>query len=123
MYRAISEGVINLADQFFDMDRIDARKGLEMYREAIESTERLQSFFNAIQSMPAGNQMTFPQLQPPPSDFLTQMEEYVKGAKGPEMAKTVSIALVTHVVFFLLSSHWMLCLTAFVACNCLSLCK
>lgn len=102
IYRAVSEGVINLADQFFDMDRVDARKGLEMYREAIDSTDRLQSYFTALQSMPAGKQMTFPQLQSPPSDFLVQMEEYVKGAKGPDMVKTVCISLPILVLFALL---------------------
>ncbi|GMH38480.1 hypothetical protein BSKO_06364 [Bryopsis sp. KO-2023] len=91
IYRAISEGVINLADQFFEMDRIDARKGLEMYREAIDSTERLQSYFNSIQSIPAGRQFTFPQLQPPPADFMDQMEEYVKG-QGSEAPKQAPVA-------------------------------
>lgn len=50
LYRVISEGVINLAEQFFEMDRVDASKGLEMYRESINSTSQMQDFFNAVQS-------------------------------------------------------------------------
>lgn len=50
LYRVISEGVINLAEQFFEMDRVDASKALEMYRESVNSTSQMQTFFNAIQS-------------------------------------------------------------------------
>jgi len=82
LYRATSEGVINLADNFFDMDRVDARKALDIYRENINSTERLQEFFAKIQSMSAGKSLQFPQLTNPPEDFLEQMEVYVKGKTG-----------------------------------------
>ena len=50
LYRVISEGVINLAEQFFEMDRVDASKGLELYRESINSSNQMQTFFNAVQS-------------------------------------------------------------------------
>ncbi|CAD7703187.1 unnamed protein product, partial [Ostreobium quekettii] len=83
LYRAISEGVINLADHFFEMDRVDARKALDIYREAINSTDRLQEYFAKIQNMAAGKALQFPQLMPPPEDFLDQMEAYAKGAPGP----------------------------------------
>eukprot|EP00210_Caulerpa_lentillifera_P000438 g424.t1 len=82
LFRIISEGVISLAENFFDMDRIDARKGLEMYREAVHSTSQMQSFFSAMQGLSVGQQIQFPQLQSPPEDFIEQMEEYVKGATG-----------------------------------------
>jgi hypothetical protein len=45
IYKAISEGLINLADKFFEMDYLSAQKGLEIYKEAIVSSERLQVCF------------------------------------------------------------------------------
>ena len=45
MYRAISEGVINLADCFFDMEYLDASKGLEIYKQSIADNERLSNFY------------------------------------------------------------------------------
>ena len=42
VYKAVSEGLINLADKFFDMDYFDAQKALEIYKESILSAERLQ---------------------------------------------------------------------------------
>ena len=42
VYKAISEGLINLADKFFDMDYFNAQRALEVYKESILSAERLQ---------------------------------------------------------------------------------
>ncbi len=42
VYKAISEGLINLADKFFEMDYLSAQKGLEIYRQSIMDSERLQ---------------------------------------------------------------------------------
>lgn len=82
IYRVIMEGVISLADQFFEMDRVDAAKGLDMYRESVVSFNLMQTFFNAIQNLSIGRQMQFPHLASPPEDFIKQMEEHVKGATG-----------------------------------------
>ena len=45
---AISQSVTTLADHSFKMDRIDARNALDNYREAINSTDRLQEFVAKI---------------------------------------------------------------------------
>lgn len=42
VYKAISEGIINLADRFFEMEYLDALKGLEIYKESIVDNNRLQ---------------------------------------------------------------------------------
>ena len=42
VYKAISEGLINLADRFFEMDYLAAQAGLEAYKESIVGAERLQ---------------------------------------------------------------------------------
>ena len=42
VYKAVSEGLINLADKFFDMDYFNAQRALEIYKESILSAERLQ---------------------------------------------------------------------------------
>lgn len=60
VYKAVSEGLINLADKFFDMDYFDAQKALEIYKESILSAERLQviaaaAFFSHSASL-AGKQ-------------------------------------------------------------------
>ena len=42
VYKAISEGIINLADRFFEMEYLEAQKGLEIYKESIVGNNRLQ---------------------------------------------------------------------------------
>jgi hypothetical protein len=42
VYKAISEGIINLADRFFEMEYLEAQKGLEIYKESIVDNTRLQ---------------------------------------------------------------------------------
>ena len=42
VYKAISEGLINLADHFFEMEYLEAHKGLDIYKESIAANERLQ---------------------------------------------------------------------------------
>ena len=42
IYKAISEGLINLADRFFEMEYLDAVRGLEVYKESLVANERLQ---------------------------------------------------------------------------------
>ena len=42
VYKAISEGLINLADRFFEMEYLDALQGLEAYKESLVANDRLQ---------------------------------------------------------------------------------
>jgi hypothetical protein len=42
LYKIIGEGIINLSDRFFDMDYLDATKGLEIYKQAVLDFDSLQ---------------------------------------------------------------------------------
>eukprot|EP01023_Acetabularia_acetabulum_P057706 TRINITY_DN6734_c0_g1_i11.p1 TRINITY_DN6734_c0_g1~~TRINITY_DN6734_c0_g1_i11.p1 ORF type:complete len:340 (-),score=58.28 TRINITY_DN6734_c0_g1_i11:12-1031(-) len=78
VYRTAQEGLVKLIDVFFEMDSRDAMKTVQVYREALEIHERLLDYFQKVQTIPdLGSQVHMPNLQPLPSDFLTQMEEYV----------------------------------------------
>ncbi|KAI8472078.1 MAG: ANTH domain-containing protein [Monoraphidium minutum] len=84
VYRAASEGVINLADKFFEMTRDDALRGLELYREALALHEKLAAYYAAMQAIPALRAAAlYPDLHPLPQDFVATMEEYLRGvARG-----------------------------------------
>lgn len=41
IYRTISEGIINLADCFFDMAVAEAQQGLDIYKQHTVDNERL----------------------------------------------------------------------------------
>lgn len=84
LYKVISEGVINLADTFFEMDYLDASRGLESYKQFLAFSESLQTYYAQIDSVDEVKRhvqlpMNF-SLETPPHDFLVQMENYVKEA-------------------------------------------
>lgn len=80
VYNAISDGTINLVDKFFEMQRHDAMKALEIYRRAGQQAERLSEFYEACKGLDAGRGDRFPKIEQPPASFLQAMEEYVKEA-------------------------------------------
>lgn len=84
VYKAISEGLINLADRFFEMEYLDAHKGLEVYKESILANERLQQYYQQVEQIEELRRtIQFPKLESPPADFLAQMEAYAKEAPRP----------------------------------------
>ena len=85
LYKALSEGVINLADCFFSMEYLDAVKGLEVYREALASGEALATYYGTLQNVHAFRSAgDLPVLSQPPADFVEEMEAYIKDAPRPD---------------------------------------
>ncbi|KFM23327.1 Putative clathrin assembly protein [Auxenochlorella protothecoides] len=85
LYKALSEGVINLADAYFSMPYLQAVKGLEIYREASAGTDALSAFYAAVGQLGGvGAARSLPSLTPPPADFVASMEEYLAEAPRPE---------------------------------------
>lgn len=84
LYKAVSEGVINLADTFFEMSHLDAAKGLEIYKQYIAFTDLLQTYYTQVDQIEeirsALKQPLDFHLATPPPEFLNQMEEYVREA-------------------------------------------
>ncbi|GFR47591.1 hypothetical protein Agub_g9325 [Astrephomene gubernaculifera] len=79
VYKVVCEGVLNLVDKFFEMDRGDMLKGVELVKENLAVNERLNAFVATIGGIPAlRGAVQFPAVQPLPADFLTTLEEYVK---------------------------------------------
>ncbi|XP_024980286.1 putative clathrin assembly protein At5g35200 isoform X1 [Cynara cardunculus var. scolymus] len=80
VYKAISEGSLNLVDKFFEMQRHDALKALDIYRRAGQQAERLSEFYEICKSLDMGRGDGFIKIEQPPSSFIQAMEEYVKEA-------------------------------------------
>jgi len=63
VYKAISEGIINLADRFFEMEYLEAQKGLEIYKESIVDNTRLQvlplQLLSFMEGHPAETEIAF----------------------------------------------------------------
>ncbi|KAG6662527.1 putative clathrin assembly protein At5g35200 [Carya illinoinensis] len=80
IYQAISDGTVNLVDKFFEMQRHDAMKALDIYRRAGLQADRLLEFYETCRSLDIGRGEKFIKIEQPPASFLQAMEEYVKEA-------------------------------------------
>jgi len=80
LYTAINDATINLVDKFFEMQRHDAIKALEIYRRAGKQAEKLSEFYEVCKNLDLGRGFKFPTLEQPPASFVSAMEEYVKDA-------------------------------------------
>ncbi|XP_008794954.1 putative clathrin assembly protein At5g35200 [Phoenix dactylifera] len=79
IYNAISDGTINLVDKFFEMQRHNAVRALDIYRRSGQQAERLSEFYEVCKSIDIGRDR-FIKIEQPPASFLTTMEEYVRDA-------------------------------------------
>eukprot|EP00250_Pteridium_aquilinum_P002305 c12503_g1_i1 orf=120-1826(+) len=80
IYQAINDGMINLVDKFFEMQRHDAVKALDIYRRGGQQTERLSEFYDSCKGLDFSRSMKLPPLEQPPHSFLASMEQYVRDA-------------------------------------------
>ncbi|KAB1208983.1 hypothetical protein CJ030_MR6G022951 [Morella rubra] len=80
IYQAISDGTVNLVDKFFEMQRPDAVRALDIYRKAGQQAERLSEFYEVCKSFDIGRGDRFIKIEQPPASFLQAMEEYVREA-------------------------------------------
>ncbi|PKU81395.1 Putative clathrin assembly protein [Dendrobium catenatum] len=80
IYNAISNGTSNMIDKFFEMQRPDALKALEIYRRVGQQAERLSEFYEVSKSIDIGCGEKNIKIEQPPASFLTAMEEYVREA-------------------------------------------
>ncbi|KAE8689039.1 putative clathrin assembly protein [Hibiscus syriacus] len=80
IYQAISDGTVNLVDKFFEMQRPDALKALDIYGRAGQQAERLSEFYEVCKSLDVGHGERFIKIEQPPASFLQAMEEYVREA-------------------------------------------
>ncbi|XP_030464777.1 putative clathrin assembly protein At5g35200 [Syzygium oleosum] len=80
IYQAISDGTVNLVDKFFEMQRHDAMRALDIYRRAGHQAERLSEFYEICKNVDIGRGERFIKIEQPPASFLQTMEEYVRDA-------------------------------------------
>ncbi|MCO5557125.1 hypothetical protein L7F22_010681 [Adiantum nelumboides] len=80
LYCAINDGIINLLDKFFEMQRHEAMKALDIYRRAAQQADKLSEFYELCKNLELARNFQFPSLAQPPQSFLATMEDYVKDA-------------------------------------------
>ncbi|XWS27254.1 hypothetical protein CRYUN_Cryun26dG0099000 [Craigia yunnanensis] len=80
LYIAITDGILNLVDKYFEMQHNHAVKALEIYRKAGNQASQLSEFFEICRGLHYGQGQKYLKIKPLPESFLTAMEDYVKEA-------------------------------------------
>ncbi|KAH7659819.1 ENTH/VHS domain-containing protein [Dioscorea alata] len=80
IYNAINDGTLNVVDKFFEMQRHDALRSLEIYRKAGHQAELLSEFYETCKGLDLRPGQEFVKVEKPPASFISAMEEYVKDA-------------------------------------------
>ncbi|KAL9674982.1 hypothetical protein QQ045_003181 [Rhodiola kirilowii] len=83
LYVAITDGILNLIDKFFEMQRPEAVRALEIYKKASDQAEKLSEFFESCKGQASGRGQKFVKIKQPPASFITSMEEYIKDVPQP----------------------------------------
>jgi hypothetical protein len=95
LFRAVSDGIINLVDQFFDMPVHEATQALDMYRRAVRQVADLNAALRGLVSHEQlAAEMTKLHLpfDPPPVDFIKVMEDYINSPDAARRAAHVPAA-------------------------------
>ena len=81
IYRVMNEAIINLVDKYFETNRLDASKGLAIFKKFLLQIDDLQRFYDTCDLIGAfENGGKFGRLEAPPPTFLKSMEEYYETA-------------------------------------------
>ncbi|OMO97096.1 ENTH/ANTH/VHS superfamily protein [Corchorus capsularis] len=80
VYIAITDGILNLVDKYFEMQRQHAVKALEIYRRAANQASQLLEFFEFCKNLYYRQGRKYLKIKPLPESFLAAMEEYLKEA-------------------------------------------
>ncbi|KAM0904365.1 hypothetical protein ACQ4PT_018072 [Festuca glaucescens] len=80
IHTAINDGILNLVDKFFEMQRDDAIRALDIFKRAINQAGQLSEFYEVCKTMHIGRGEKLLRIEQPPTSFLQTMEEYVRDA-------------------------------------------
>lgn len=89
IYNAINGSTLNLVDKFFEMQRHDALRALEIYRKAGYQAEKLSGFYETCKGLDLGRGQNFVKIDQPPESFISAMEEYVKDVARPSLQRNM----------------------------------
>ncbi|KAK8972907.1 hypothetical protein V6N11_057411 [Hibiscus sabdariffa] len=91
IYRALSDGTGNLMDKFFEMQRPDAMRALNIYRRSRHQAEGLSEFYEVCKRLDIGRCDRFIKIEQPPASFLQAMEDYVSETPQASTVRTDQI--------------------------------
>ncbi|KAF7838104.1 putative clathrin assembly protein [Senna tora] len=80
LHVAITVRIVSLLDKFFEMNRSDAIKALDIYKKSGMQAQCLAAFFDTCRGMEFGRGQKFVNIKEHSDSFMTTLEDYIKDA-------------------------------------------
>ncbi|RKP13893.1 ANTH domain-containing protein [Piptocephalis cylindrospora] len=77
LFQALSEGVIRLLEQYFELEREKATEALEVYRTFARQTEQVMALLDSARRIQQELNLVIPTVQPPPLSLTTALQDYL----------------------------------------------
>eukprot|EP01026_Neomeris_dumetosa_P017653 TRINITY_DN1681_c0_g1_i12.p1 TRINITY_DN1681_c0_g1~~TRINITY_DN1681_c0_g1_i12.p1 ORF type:complete len:612 (-),score=39.74 TRINITY_DN1681_c0_g1_i12:228-2063(-) len=85
VYGLVQKTLRSLMDDFFNLSVQDAKKCATMFRQSVDTQQRLQNFLTVTNNLDiVKNAVQIPKLETIPPEFLQQIDEYIKTQRRQE---------------------------------------
>ncbi|UJR35619.1 hypothetical protein I4U23_028369 [Adineta vaga] len=91
LYAAFNDGMINLLEKYFDMNKKQCREGLDIYKRFLERTDKVSSFLKVAETS-GMDRSEIPDLSRAPSSLLEALENHLAHMEGKKIPAQASIS-------------------------------
>jgi len=89
LFACYNDGIINLLEKFFDMNKKNCKEALEIYKKFLERTESVSLFLKVAESS-GMDKSDIPDLAKAPSSLLEALESHVNGVDSKKSTTSVT---------------------------------
>ncbi|KAK4512476.1 translation elongation factor EF-1 alpha [Mucor velutinosus] len=97
LFQAVNEGVVNILEHYFEMNKADATTALNIYKTFAQQTELTIAYLNDARKLENDIQLAIPPIKHAPLSLAAALEEYLNDGSAEQVdisqAKPLSLAI------------------------------
>ncbi|CAF4264269.1 unnamed protein product [Rotaria socialis] len=87
LYAAFNDGMINLLEKYFDMNKKQCREALDIYKKFLDRTDKVSNFLKVAETS-GMERSEIPDLSRAPSSLLEALENHLAHMEGKKISQT-----------------------------------
>ncbi|CAF0758331.1 unnamed protein product [Rotaria sp. Silwood1] len=91
LYAAFNDGMINLLEKYFDMNKKQCREALDIYKKFLDRTDKVSNFLKVAETS-GMERSEIPDLSRAPSSLLEALENHLAHMEGKKLSSQTSIS-------------------------------
>ncbi|CAF3711130.1 unnamed protein product [Rotaria sordida] len=91
LYAAFNDGMINLLEKYFDMNKKQCREALDIYKKFLDRTDKVSNFLKVAETS-GMERSEIPDLSRAPSSLLEALENHLAHMEGKKLTSQTSIS-------------------------------